>query len=284
MGKKNKKNKKKNKNNILSWFNEQSKSIKILESGKIVFKKDEKVDITPYIENSINNTRISRLEGIPTKEEIIIDSTENYRVNVSSNCSSVSRIVDLFGSIETNEVQTIVVPTTKKKAVNAEDIDIIRWLGCSSTFAATYSKIKKNWVDLNDEDNSAFTNVMYIPNLYIFLEKRGKLRKKPVMVNLLVVAFPSINKAKSGIEATDEYEYTNRVITDTIDACIKCGCKSIVLEPYGMNALQNDVHYTARYWYGKTETQRVIENIKNITFSIDNDDLYVIFCKNKQQT
>ena len=281
MGKKNKKNKKKCKN-ILDWFNNESKSVKILESGKIVFKKDEKIDIGPFVETSINDAKISRLEGIPSKEEIIIDATENYRVNVSSNCSSIARIVDLFGNIETTEVQTIVIPTTKKKALNIEDVDIIKWLGKSSTFAAAYSKLKKTWVDLNEDDNSSFTNVMFIPKLYIFLEKKGKLRKKPIIVNLLVVALPSINKAKSGIEATDDIEYTNRIITDTIDACIKCGCKSVVVEPYAMNALQNDVHYTARYWYGKTETQRVIENIKNITFSIDNDDLYVIFCKSKQ--
>ena len=123
---------------------------------------------------------------------------------------------------------------------------------------------------------------MFIPKIYIFLEKKGKLRKKPITVNLIIVALPSINKATNGIDAIDDYEYTNRIINDTIDACIKCGCKNVVINPYAMNALRKEVHYTAKYWYGKTETQRVIENIRNITFSINNDDMYVIFCKNKQ--
>lgn len=279
MGKKNKTKKKKN--NLFKLWNLDSKSIQILESGKIKFKKNEKIDISSFVEASVNDTKISRLEGIPSKEEIIIDGLENYRIDVSANRSTINRIVDLVSSIDSTEVQTIVLPMTKKKATNLESNEIIEWLGKSSTFISAYSRLKSAWNELNDDDNSCFTNVMFIPNIYIFLEKKGKLRKRPINVNLMVVAVPSINKAKDGIEVMDDIEYTNRIINDTIEACIRCGCKSIVIDPYSMNALQKDVHYTARYWYGKTETQRVIENIKNITFSIDTDELYVIFCKNK---
>lgn len=279
MGKK-KKNKKQEKK-LLKLWNVDSKSIQILESGKIKFKKDEKIDISAYVDDSVNNAKISRLEGIPSKEEIIIDGSSNYRIEASANCSSIARIIDLVSSINTTEVQTIVLPMSKKKATKFEDNEIIEWLGKSSTFVSTYAKLKKAWDELNEDDSTCFTNVLFIPKIYIFLEKKGKLRKKPIMVNLMIVALPSINKAKGGIEATDHIEYTNRIINDSIDACIRCGCKSVVIDPYYMGALQKDVHYTAKYWYGKTETQRVIENIRNITFSIDNDDLYVIFCRNK---
>lgn len=275
-----KKAKKKDKKLFKLW-NINSKGIKILESGKIKIKKDEKIDLSAFVDTSVNDAVISRLEGIPSKEEIIIDETSTYRIEASANCSSITRIIDLVSSINTNDIQTIVLPMTKKKASNLEDNDIIEWLGKSSTFIAVYSKLKNAWDKLNDDDGSCFTNVMFIPKLYVFLEKKGKLRKKPVMVNLMIVALPSINKAVSGIDSLDDIDYTNRIINDSIDACIKCGCKSVVIDPYYMKALQNDVHYTAKYWYGKTETQRVIENIRNITFSIDNDDLYVIFCKNK---
>jgi hypothetical protein len=260
-----------------------SKSIEILESGKIKFKKDEKVDLSAFVESSIMDANISRLEGIPSKEEIVIDgSSNNYRIEASTNCSSITRIVELVSSINTIDVQTIVLPMSKKRASKLEDNDIVAWLGRSSTFAAVYSKLENSWNELNEDDNSSFTNVMYIPKIYIFLEdKKGKLRKKPIMVNLMIVALPSIHKAKDGIEAMDNIEYTNRIINDSFDACIRCGCKSIVIDPFSMTALQKDVHYTSRYWHGKTETQRIIENIRNITFSIDNDDLYVIFCKNK---
>ena len=280
MGKKKKKHCKKEKKLFKLW-DIDSKSIQILESGKIKFKKDEKIDISSFIEDSVTNARISRLEGIPSKEEIVIDGSMNYRLDASANCSSIARIIDLMSSINSNEVHTIVIPMTKKKACKLEENEIISWLGQSSTFLSTYARVKPAWDELNDDDNSCFTNVMFLPKLYIFLEKKGKLRHKPVVINLMVVAVPGINKAKNGVELTDETEYTNRIINDSIEACIRCGCKSVIIDPYAMKGLQNDVHYTAKYWYGKTETQRVIENIRNITFSIDNDDLYVIFCKNK---
>ena len=279
MGKK-RKDKKKAKKFLKEW-NMNSKSIEILESGKIKFKKDEKVDLGAFVESSIVDAKISRLEGIPSKEEIVIDGNNNYRIEASTNCSSINRIIELVSSINTTEVQTIVLPMTKKKANNLEDNDIVSWLGKSSTFAAVYAKLEKSWQELNEDDNTCFTNVMFIPKLYIFLENKGKLRKKPIIVNLMIVALPSINKAKEGIEAMDVVEYTNRIITDSFDACIRCGCKSVVIDPFSMNSLRKDVHYTSKYWHGKTETQRVIENIRNITFSIDNDDLYVIFCRNK---
>jgi hypothetical protein len=279
MGKKRKEKKKVKK--FLKEWNLNSKSIEILKSGKIKFKKDEKIDIGAYVENSIIDAKISRLEGIPSKEEIVIDGSTEYRINATTNCSSIARIIELISSINTNEVQTIVLPMTKKKALNLENNDIVSWLGGSSTFAAVYNKLQESWEEINTDDKTPFTNVMFIPKLYIFIEKNGKLRKKPIVVNLMIVALPSINKSKVGVEATDKIEYTNRIINDTMDACIRCGCKSVVVDPFSMTTLKEDVHYTSRYWHGKTETQRVIENIRNITFSIDNDDLYVIFCKNK---
>lgn len=279
MGKK-RKDKKKAKKFLKLWHMD-SKSVEILESGKIKFKKDEKIDIGSYVEASINDAKISRLEGIPSKEEIVIDGSNNYRIDATTNCSSIDRIVELVSSINTTEVQTIVLPMTKKKATHLEDDEIVGWLGRSSTFISIYSKLKESWDDINEDDNTTFTNVMFIPKIYIFLEKKGKLRKKPIIVNLMIVALPSMNKAKDGIEAIDEVEYTNRIINDSVDACIRCGCKSVVVDPFYMSSLKKDVHYTSKYWHGKTETQRVIENIRSITFSIDNDDLYVIFCKNK---
>jgi len=278
---KKKKSKKKNKSMFKLW-NVDSKSIEILESGKIKFKKDEKIDISTFVDASVKDAQISRLEGIPTKEEIIIGGEQTYRIEASANCSSIPRIVELVSSINTTNVQTIVLPMTKKKALNLENNEIIEWLGKTSTFISAYSKIRKEWEALNNDDGSCYTNVLFIPKLYIFLEKKGKIRKVPVTVNLMIVALPSINKAKSGVESMDEIEYTNRVINDSIEACIRCGCKSIIVDPFYTSALRNDVHYTAKYWYGKTETQRVIENIHNITFSVDNDELYVIFCKNRQ--
>ena len=280
MGKKKKKMKEGMKKMFKLW-DIDSKSVQVLDSGKIKFKKDEKIDVSAFVEDSVNNAKVSRLEGIPSKEEIVIDGSCNYRLEASANCSSIPRIVDLMSSIDSTDIQTIVLPMSKKKALNLEENHIINWLEKSSTFLATYTRLKKSWYELNEDDGTCFTNVMFIPKIYIFLEKKGKLRKKPIIINLMIVALPSINKAKCGIDATDDVEYTNRIINDSIDACIRCGCKSVIVDPYDTKALQKDIHYTAKYWHGKTETQRVIENIRNITFSIDNDDLYVIFCRNK---
>lgn len=279
-----KKKMKKKEKKLLKLMNLGSKSVEILESGKIKFKKDKKVDIGHYVESSVNDAKISRLEGIPSKEEIIIDGSNNtYRLNTSANCSSIARIIDIVSDINSNDVQTIVLPMTKKKANKLENNHIFEWLCKSSTLLATYTKLNTRWRELNDDDKSNFTNVMYIPNIYIFIEKNGKLRKKPIAVNLMIVAVPSSTGVNNNrLEVVDDIDYTNRVITDSLEACIRCGCKSIVVDPYSMKILMSDVHYTAKYWHGKTETQRVIENIRNITFSINDDDLYVIFCKNKQ--
>ena len=55
-------------------------NIKILKSGKIKISKEQKLDLTPFIEGTINNTIVSRLNGIISKEEVVIDEEKNIDI------------------------------------------------------------------------------------------------------------------------------------------------------------------------------------------------------------
>lgn len=257
-------------------------AIKILDSGEIKVKSDEKIDISQFVESTIKDTKISRLEGLPSKEEIIIDDTNNYRLETSANRCSMSRIVHLLSEINTNESQTILIPVSKKKALKLKNIKFIDWLSKTSTFNSVYKNCKDSWSELNTDDNTEFTNVLFMPNIYIFIDNNGrKLRKKPIKVNILIVAIPTPSNAKSGIETMNPNEYTRRIIDDSVEACIKLGLKNIITSPFIMPILRDDAYFTSEYWHNITERQKTIENIKSFIFSINDDDLYIVFCKSR---
>lgn len=257
-----------------------SKSIRITDSGEIKLRRDETIDVSTYVKESVSNAVISRLDGITNKEEITIDGemTES-RLDVATNCSSIIRTLDIFGKIDAVNPQTIVIPMTKKRGAHLEDNPIIGWLIKTSTFISVFNKLRDEWDNLNKDDKTSFTNVFYIPKIQIFIGNNGKMRRKPLEVNLFVVAFPSMKNATPGIELIDTTTYTNRIINDTMEAVIRLGIKNVIIDPYCMSALLDDVHYTATYWHGYMDKQRTIENIKCITFVIDDDDLFIIFCR-----
>lgn len=265
-------------------FFSKSPSIKITDSGEIKLKKDESIDISGYVKETVTDAVISRLDGITNKEEINIDGeNSSYRLDTTTSCSSIIRHVDLMSAIDDVNPQTIVIPMTKKRAAHLDENPIVSWLMKTSTFISVFNRLKDEWDSLNTDDKTTFTNVFYLPKLYIFVDKAGKMRKKPTCINLLIVAFPSMKNATPGIELIDNTTYVNRIIEDTMDAVIKLGIKNMVIDPYCMPALMDDVHYTAKYWYGYTERQRAIENIRMITFTIDNDELFIIFCRSNDR-
>ena len=51
-------------------------SMKITESGKLKIDKNRKIDLTPYIKDSVDKTVISRLIGIISKETVAVDATD----------------------------------------------------------------------------------------------------------------------------------------------------------------------------------------------------------------
>lgn len=248
-------------------------------------KKDDIIDLSTrvayYINSSSKNLKVSRLEGIPSNEEIVIDDEKNYRIETTVNKSTVQKMITLLSEINDNETQTVVIPLPKKKASKIEEHPFIKWIKDISTFESVYysGNIEEKWIDLND-DKTGFTNVLYLPDIYIFMNGK-KIRTKPFKINLLIVAIPSKYNAKNGIDEMNDYEYIRKIIDDTMDACIKLGLKHIVINPFSLGILKDSAYAASEYWNSISEQQRVIENVENIVFTISDDDLYIVFRKSK---
>ena len=188
-------------------------------------KKDDIIDLSTrvayYINSSMKNLKASRLEGLPSNEEIVIDSDEkDYRIETNINKSTVQKTITLLSEIDENNVQTVLIPIPKKKSGKIDEHPFIKWLKDISTFEAVYDKIKERWIDLNDDDKTEFSNVLYLPDIYVFMNGK-KIRTKPFRINLVIVAVPNKFNAKPGIDEMNEYEYIHKVVDDSIEATIK---------------------------------------------------------------
>lgn len=246
-------------------------------------KKDDIIDLSTrvayYINSSIKNLKVSRLEGIPSNEEIVIDGDEkDYRINTDIHKSTVQKTITLLSEIDENSVQTVLIPIPKKKSGKLEEHPFIKWLKDISTFEAVYDKAERKWTDLNEDDKTEFSNVLYIPDIYIFMNGK-KIRTKPFRINLVIIAVPNKFNSKPGIEEMNEYEYIRKIVDDSIDASIKLGCKNLVINPFSLGFLADNAHSASEYWGTIQERVRVIENIDSIVFSVLDDELFIIFSK-----
>ena len=209
-------------------------NIKILKSGKIKVKKGQKISLDGYIANSINDVVCSRSEGIIPKEDIQIEPSDK-KVAVNIGLSSMKRTLGLL-SMEEGTTYTIVHLISKKehdKIFDFLDESIIGTLLRTSTLASIYKKIKTRWVDLNKDDKTNFTNVLMIPNIFVFLdENTGKLRKKPFSVNLLLIAEPSVKDMSEGIEEVSKEDAVKRIITDVYDIAVKLKMEHVIIAPF----------------------------------------------------
>ena len=116
-------------------------------------KKDDIIDLSTrvayYINSSIKNLKVSRLEGIPSNEEIVIDGDEkDYRINTDIHKSTVQKTITLLSEIDENSVQTVLIPIPKKKSGKLEEHPFIKWLKDISTFEVVYDKAERKWTDL----------------------------------------------------------------------------------------------------------------------------------------
>lgn len=259
-------------------------SIKILQSGKIKFNKGEKISLKPFVTQSVGDCVCSRIDGILSKEKVVLDSSA-YRVDVNSNLTSMQKITEMLSRIDNPEVQTVVHVVNKKIASEVFDMfddSIIGNLMRSSTLASIYKEIGSDWESLNDGDKTNFTNVLFIPKIFIFLDpETGKIRKKPYTINLLLIAEPTLKNMGDGIEKVTETQATDRLINDVFDSAIKCGANNLVIAPYCHKLFLEDPYSTAGIWHDYTSIDKTIKNIKSITFAINNEELYIIFMKNQ---
>lgn len=259
------------------------KSIEILESGKVKIKKDQKISLNPYIKDSVKNCICSRIEGIPNNEEVVIDES-TLKTEININLTSIKRTLEL-NAYTSDQPYTVVAVCSKKETVSLFDFmenTIIGVLLRTSTLASIYKTQKEKWMELNTDDKTAFTNVLYIPDILVFLnENTGKILKKPFKVNLLVVSVPSAKYMLDGIEEADNEVEVKRIIDDVFESAIKIHTPKLIIAPFCYSPLLKDEHLTSETWHGISETDRVNNNIKSIDFCVNSDDAFIIFKKSK---
>ena len=259
------------------------KSMKILKSGKIQIG-DSKIDLRPIISESSESAVISRLDGIISKEEAAVEDSKcniEYMLQPQLKSAELSSIAD-----KKPYYDTVVIILPKKASISVFDFlntgtigDLLR----SSTLSISYTKVKKEWVNLNKDDETEFTNILYIPDVFVFLDpESGKFKAKPYRVNVLICAVPSYKKIAAASETEIERSTAlMRMIGDTLEAGIRLGCKELVIDPFQIKALRKDVSETSKLWNTAVSSQRIQNNFDEITFSFISDGEFAVFAGNK---
>lgn len=269
--------KKKKKNNVIRFA---KSNIKILESGKLKVKKGQKISLKPYIKQSVDGSICSRLDAVLSKEEVVVD-TKDCRLASACYMNTPLRLLNLLAISGFNDVHTIVHVCKKSECEELFDYighsvfgDLLR----TSTLAASYKELKDGWMEVL-ESGDKFTDILFIPNIYVFLDPdTGEISKHPFTVNLLLVAEPSRN-AMNEITDIEDDEIIKRYIDDSYEAAIKCGAKHLVIDPFCAKVLLKNEHDTSRIWKQVITTERAIEHINSVDFATELEDLYIIFSR-----
>lgn len=234
--------------------------LKTLKKGRVKYSDDKKVDLTPFINESINNTLISELDAVISKEDVKVDDND-------SKCHIVSMLKvkeDTFAN------RTFVVSVNRKQLVNSFDFLKDTRIGAllrSSTLSSIYYPIKDLWKKLIDSDKSK-TYVMYVPKIFVFANlSEMDLYDDSVFTNLLLVVTPTSDDIR---EANDKEmtktDIKTRIITDILEAIIRTGNHNVIIDPYSHKVLADNKYESGSLWNDISTSVRVDENIHSIIF------------------
>lgn len=234
--------------------------LKTLKKGRVKYSDDKKVDLTPFINESINNTLISELDAVISKEDVKVDDND-------SKCHIVSMLKvkeDTFAN------RTFVVSVNRKQLVNSFDFLKDTRIGAllrSSTLSSIYYPIKDLWKKLIDSDKSK-TYVMYVPKIFVFANlSEMDLYDDSVFTNLLLVVTPTSDDIR---EANDKEmtktDIKTHIITDILEAIIRTGNHNVIIDPYSHKVLADDKYESGSLWNDISTSVRVDENIHSIIF------------------
>ena len=220
--------------------------LKTLKKGRVKYSDDKKVDLTPFINESINNTLISELDAVISKEDVKVDDND-------SKCHIVSML-----------------NVNRKQLVNSFDFLKDTRIGAllrSSTLSSIYYPIKDLWKKLIDSDKSK-TYVMYVPKIFVFANlSEMDLYDDSVFTNLLLVVTPTSDDIR---EANDKEmtktDIKTHIITDILEAVIKTGNHNVIIDPYSHKVLADDKYGSGSLWNDISTSVRVDENIHSIIF------------------
>ena len=229
----------------------------------------------------VKDALITKLNLIPTMEDIIIEKEKESRISFEIHMISMmdeiilESVLNMGKEVPKTRQITVVVITNKKKALHLKkNTSLDLFLFYSPLLRAIYKTIRKEWDDLNKDDESSDTNVLYLPD--VLFDTKMKKKHVSIRLNFLVVSVPSINHInEEGKQNPTTEFYIDRIIGDVYDAAIKCGCKNLLISPYDVKFMERDYpDFTIKTWLSKLSDQRQKDNIEQVKFIVSDPYLF----------
>ena len=266
--------------------------IKYLNDGKVKLSKDVRINLSASINNSIENSIVSKLDGIISKENVVVEqeelTTAKKVVALGTQTNALKQYMDkefYSGEISSQKRQTVIVSLKRSEVLDAFDWTEFSTIGNllrTTTLSGVYTKLKESWKSIIKSQNKSMTDVMYIPNLIRFVsDKTGELMKHYQIFNLLIVVTPSNKDIEDATEdALSTEDYIGTIIADQMDAAIKCGARNVIIAPFDNPTLKKHPYESAELWKKLLESDRVNDNVDTITFTVEEDDEFIIVKNN----
>lgn len=232
------------------------------------------LDFSEAVSKTVNECVMGKLGLLPTREDIVIDSEElttqmvinkifaHYDVYSGKRIYNEKDIAEVV-----NDNSAIIIPIKKKDARITDMLStkdgLLGYLNAVSIWEHVLDNISDNWEKLNMGDHSTDSNILYLPGVVIpFIDYYGHPLKTPKVVDVLIVAIPSIKNANEGIEEMTIVDYNKKCINDVLEAAIHFNEKSIVTTPTWCK--QTDCTANGDLWEHAATSKRVTDNIRRI--------------------
>lgn len=253
-------------------------TIKVLSDGKVKIKKGKKLDLTPFIHDSITGCIMGTIDGgnRPGRRP------KDLNVSINTLMLPVSDSLRIISTGLTDTTFTV-VDVVRLKDSNTFDLtesslkgELLR----SSTLGGCYKEVKVKWKELNSPEYSKATNFLYFPNVVSFMNSgTGDTLKMPFKFNYLMVSIPSMSR----LEYNDMSTYLNNIVADIMDAIIEVRAKDIVINPFSIKVFRENVDETADLFNTIATTDKVKNYLDSINFSIPDSDEFVSFIASQKK-
>ena len=263
---------------------------KIAAKGKIKFC-GKVIDLTPLVESSAEEaTIVSSLDKIiPVVSDRKI--TDGFIATETSNYKGLEFILknDLRFRSDQKFTLCMMRPTQLYKSYFYDAKDINGALMRQSTLPLILEKIGQKWKNelfKAEPDSSA---VLYIPDVCIFLNKKGGIIK-PVMVNVLFTAFVDNKDWYDPTEHDSKEEYKGVVtaaittkLMDVFDAAINLGVQNIYFNPYMCRLTKHNTNIAANVLARIEASKKVSEAFNVVGLAFDDDHEWIEFCNARKK-
>jgi hypothetical protein len=257
------------------------KTIKHFGKSMIEFD-DFNLDVDAYVKSIMEKVKVSSLNDLISEENIVLEQSKPI-VSISNESIVNASIIDAnLSRYEKSDKYTVILPLMKSKGISIFDYinpNEIGYFLRTTLLSRVFKLVKNNWSELVKDDSDT-TSVMYIPDNIILFDDDSDTLKKPVYFNLLILAFPDTNTIEESMtgeekEKIDVDEFiTMRMISDIIEAAVKCKCKDIRLKPFSVKFLRKHKSEVINTLKAIIDSTRVHEHIKSVSLFVDNIDEY----------